>query len=155
MAKRRKKTTHHRRRRVGASKTGMQAAIMTGAGIVGGALAGGLIQKAVSSAASTLNPKIVGGGMAVAGIFIAAKFAKGNALIQGLGYGLSAKGANTLLVSTGLITGIGAMRTPGYRGTPKLQNSVGGVMRNPISGVMKNPISGFRDPSVIGALFDN
>lgn len=144
MPKGKKKVAHrvHHRRRVGAA-SGMQAVIMKIAGIAAGVFVGGEIKKMVT----TINPKILGGGMLVAGA-LAPKFSKGNALIDGIGFGLAAKGADTFLVSMGLITGIGALPNMGtQRVTPKLQQTVGGVMRKPIGAV--------RDLTAIGAMFDN
>jgi hypothetical protein len=143
MAKRKKHHAVRRRRRVGAA-SGMSGAIMKLAGVAAGVFAGGMIGKQLT----TLSPTILGAGLAGGGLFLSMK-AK-NPLLEGVGYGLAAKGANSLLVSTGLITGIGSIPLIGYRNTPKLQNSVGNVMRNPIGG-----IKGIKDLSTIGALYDN
>lgn len=139
----RKRKHHHvtrRRRSVGAA-AGMTGLLMNAAGIAGGVFAGGLVGKTLS----TLDPKITGGVLLVGGVFLAKK--SSNPLMTGLGYGLAAKGANNLLTSFGVITGMGSVPLVGYRATPKLQNSVGNVMKNPIGGV--------RDLSAIGALYDN
>lgn len=145
MAKKRK---HHRvshRRRVGAA-SGMTGLLMKAAGVAGGVFAGGMIAKTVS----TLDPKILGGGLLVGGVFLAGK--SKNPLLEGVGFGLAAKGANNLLTSMGMITGMGSIPLVGYRATPKLQNSVGSPQ---VPGIMKNPIGGVRDLSAIGALYDN
>lgn len=144
MKKRKKKVTH-RRRRVGAA-SGMQAVIMKIGGIAAGVFVGGQIVKMV---ATSLDPKILGGGLLAAGAFVP-KFAKGNPLIEGVGYGLAAKGANTLMTSLGVITGFGAVSNDHfsvYRATPKLQQTVGGVLRKPIGAV--------RDLAAVGAMYDN
>jgi hypothetical protein len=149
MAKRRKKsTTHRRRRRVGAA-SGLAAVAMKAGGIAGGVFIGGMATKALS----TLDPKILGGALLLGGVFVSAKFAKGNPLIEGVGYGIAAKGGNTLMTSFGLISGIGMGSVPtiGYRQTPKLQSSVGGTL----SGNSSKAISGFKDLAAIGALYDN
>jgi hypothetical protein len=140
MAKRKKHHVARRRRRVGAT-SGMTGLLMKAAGVAGGVYAGGMIAKTIS----TLDPKILGGGLLAGGLFLSAK-AK-NPLLEGVGFGLAAKGANSLLTSFGLITGIGSVPLVGYRATPKLQNSVGNVMKNPIGSV--------RDLMTVGALYDN
>lgn len=143
MARRKKRHTAHRRRRVGASSN-MTSLAMKAGGIAAGVAAGGLVAKTVS----TLDPKILGAGLLVAGLFLSGK-AK-SPLMAGVGYGLAAKGANNLLTGFGLINGIGSVPLIGYRNTPKLQNSVGNVMRNPIG-----KVNGVKDLSAIGALYDN
>jgi hypothetical protein len=141
MAKRHKKH-HSSRRRVGAvsRKTNVSALAMKAAGLAGGVFVAGMVQKAASS----LDPKISGGIMLVGGLYLSAK-AK-SPILEGVGAGIAAKGANSLMTSFGLINGIGSL--PVFRSTPKLQNSVAGPMRNPINGAQ-------RDLSVIGALYDN
>jgi hypothetical protein len=124
----------------------MTGLLMKAAGVAGGVFAGGMVAKTVS----TLDPKILGGALLVGGVFLSAK--SKNPLIEGVGYGLAAKGANNLLTSMGVITGMGAIPLVGYRATPKLQNSVGSPN---VPGIMKNPIGGVRDLGVIGALYDN
>jgi hypothetical protein len=119
----------------------MTGLLMKAAGVAGGVFAGGMVAKTIS----TLDPKILGAALLGGGLFLSQK-AK-NPLIEGVGYGLAAKGANNLLTSFGVITGMGSIPLVGYRATPKLQNSVSGVMRNPIGGV--------KDLSAIGALYDN
>jgi len=141
MARRRKHHHVARRRRVGASKSGMTGLIMKAGGVAGGVFAGGMVAKTVS----TLDPKILGAALLAGGLFLSGK-AK-NPLIEGVGYGLAAKGANNLLTSFGLITGMGSIPLLGYRNTPKLQSSVGNVMKQPIAGV--------KDLQAIGALYDN
>jgi hypothetical protein len=144
----RKRKHHHvarRRRSVGAA-SGITGLLMKAAGLAGGVFAGGMIAKTVS----TLDPKILGGGLLLGGVFLANK-AK-NPLLEGVGFGLAAKGANNLLTSMGMITGMGSVPLIGYRNMPKLQNSVGQAV-NP--GTMRNPIGGVRDLSAIGALYDN
>jgi hypothetical protein len=141
MARRKK---HHRvshRRRVGAARSGMSGLLMKAAGVAGGVFAGGMVAKTVS----TLDPKILGAALLGGGLFLSQK-AK-NPLIEGVGFGLAAKGANNLLTSFGVITGMGSIPLVGYRATPKLQNSVGNVMKNPIGGV--------KDLAAVGALYDN
>lgn len=145
MAKKRKHHGPKRRRRMGAVSGGMTGLLMKAAGVAGGVFAGGMIAKAVS----TLDPKILGGGLLVGGVFIANK--SKNPLLEGVGFGLAAKGANNLLTSMGMITGMGSVPLVGYRNTPKLQSSVGAN----IPGTVRNPISGFKDLNTIGALFDN
>lgn len=145
MAKKRKHHRVHHRRRVGAA-SGMTGLLMKAAGVAGGVFAGGMIAKTIS----TLDPKILGGGLLVGGVFLSAK--SKNPLIEGVGYGLAAKGANNLLTSFGVITGMGSIPLVGYRATPKLQSSVGSPM---VPGIMKNPIGGVRDLQAIGALYDN
>lgn len=140
MARRRKHHRVHHRRRVGAA-SGMSGLLMKAAGVAGGVFAGGMVAKTVS----TLDPKILGAALLGGGLFLSQKAR--NPLLEGVGFGLAAKGANNLLVSFGAITGMGSIPLVGYRATPKLQNSVGNVM--------KNPIGGFKDTAVIGALFDN
>lgn len=140
MAKKRKHTTTRRRRRVGATSN-MSGLIMKAGGIAAGVAAGGFVLKAIP----TLDAKISGAVLLAGGIFLSAKGK--SPLMQGLGAGLAAKGANNLLTSFGLISGIGSVPLIGYRNTPKLQNSVGGTMKNPIGAV--------RDLSAIGALYDN
>ena len=145
MARKRKhRVTHRRRRRVGAA-SGMTGLLMKAGGVAGGVFAGGMAAKTLSSVSTSLTPTVIGALLLGGGIFLAGK-AK-NPLLEGVGYGLAAKGANSLLTSTGLITGMGSIPLIGYRATPKLQNSVGNVMRNPIGGV--------KDLSAIGALYDN
>lgn len=141
MAKRRKKVTHRRRRIGSTSSKGMTGLLMKAGGVGAGVFVGGMIAKTIS----TLDPKILGAGLLGGGLFLASK-AK-SPLLEGVGYGLAAKGANSLLTSFGLITGIGSVPLIGYRNTPKLQNSVGNVMKNPIGGV--------KDLAAIGALYDN
>lgn len=144
MARKRRKHVTHRRRRVGAA-SGMQAVIMKLGGIAAGVFLGGEVVKM----ASTLDPKILGGSLLAVGA-LTPKFAKGNPLIEGVGYGLAAKGANTLLTSFGVITGFGAVTNDHfsvYRATPKLQQTVGGVMRKPIGAV--------KDLAAVGAMYDN
>lgn len=141
MARRKKHHRVHHRRRVGATHSGMTGLLMKAAGVAGGVFAGGMVAKTIS----TLDPKILGAALLGGGLFLSQK-AK-NPLIEGVGYGLAAKGANNLLTSFGVITGMGSIPLVGYRATPKLQNSVSGVMRNPIGGV--------KDLSAIGALYDN
>lgn len=139
---RRKRHHHvtHRRRRVGAA-SGMTGLLMKAAGVAGGVFAGGMVAKTIS----TLDPKILGAALLGGGLFLSQK-AK-NPLLEGVGFGLAAKGANNLLTSFGVITGMGSIPLMGYRGAPKLQNSVGAYMKNPIGGV--------RDLQAIGALYDN
>ena len=145
MARRRKHhVRHHRRRRVGAASN-MQGVIMSAAGLAGGVFAGGLVVKTIGSAVPSLTPTILGALLLGGGVFLAGK--SNSPLMKGLGYGIAAKGANNVLVSTGLITGMGSIPMIGYRATPKLQNSVGNVMKNPIGGV--------KDLNAIGALYDN
>jgi hypothetical protein len=143
MARRKKHHTTHRRRRVGATSN-MTSLLMKAGGLAAGVFAGGMIAKSVS----TLDPKLLGGGLLAGGLLLSAK-AK-SPLMSGLGMGLAAKGANNLLTGFGLISGMGAVPLIGYRNTPKLQNSVGNVMKNPIGG-----IRGIKDLSAIGALYDN
>jgi hypothetical protein len=119
----------------------MTGLIMKAGGVAGGVFAGGMVAKTVS----TLDPKILGAALLAGGLFLSGK-AK-NPLIEGVGYGLAAKGANNLLTSFGLITGMGSIPLLGYRNTPKLQSSVGNVMKQPIAGV--------KDLQAIGALYDN
>lgn len=145
MAKKRKHHRVHHRRRMGAA-SGMTGILMKAAGVAGGVFAGGMLVKAIS----TLDPKISGGALLVGGVFLANK--SKNPLLEGVGFGLAAKGANNLLTSFGMITGMGAVPLVGYRATPKLQNSVGQAS---VPGIMKNPIGGVRDLSAIGALYDN
>jgi hypothetical protein len=144
MARRKKHHVRHRRRRVGAASN-MQGIVMSAAGLAGGVFAGGMIVKTLGSAVPSLTPTILGAVMLGGGIFLAGK--ANSPLVKGLGYGIAAKGANNVLVSTGLITGMGSIPLIGYRATPKLQNSVGNVMKNPIGGV--------KDLNAIGALYDN
>jgi hypothetical protein len=144
MARKRKHRVTHRRRRVGAA-SGMAGLAMKAGGVAGGVFAGGMIAKTLGTVSTSLSPTIIGALLLGGGIFLAGK--SKNPLMEGLGYGLAAKGANNLLTSTGLITGMGSIPLIGYRATPKLQNSVGNVMRNPIGGV--------KDLSAIGALYDN
>lgn len=143
MASKKKRRTTHRRRRVGASSN-MTTLAMKAGGIAAGVAAGGLVAKTVS----TLDPKILGAVLLAGGLLLSGK-AK-SPLMAGVGYGLAAKGANNLLTGFGLINGIGSVPLIGYRNTPKLQNSVGNIMRNPIG-----KINGMRDVNTIGALFDN
>ena len=140
MAKRKKHHVTHRRRRVGAA-SGMSGLLMKAAGVAGGVFVGGMVAKTVS----TLDPKISGAVMLGGGLFLSQKSA--SPLMQGLGYGLAAKGANNLLTSFGVIAGMGSIPMIGYRNSPKLQNSVGNVMRNPIGGL--------KDLAAVGALYDN
>jgi hypothetical protein len=140
MAKKRKHHRTTRRRRVGAA-SGMTGLLMKAAGVAGGVFAGGLVAKTVSS----LDPKISGGVLLAGGLYLSGK--SSSPLMQGLGYGLAAKGANNLLTSFGVIAGIGSIPMIGYRATPKMQSSVGNVMKNPIGGV--------KDLTTIGALYDN
>lgn len=143
---RRKRHHHvtHSRRRVGAA-SGMSGLLMKAAGVAGGVFAGGMIVKTLGTSVAALTPTVMGAALLGGGIFLAGK-AK-NPLIEGLGYGLAAKGANNVLTASGLITGMGSIPLVGYRATPKLQNSVGNVMKNPIGGV--------KDLQAIGALYDN
>jgi hypothetical protein len=140
MARKKKHHRTHRRRRVGAT-SGMTGLLMKAAGVAGGVFAGGMVAKTVS----TLDPKILGAALLGGGLFLSQK-AK-NPLLEGVGFGLAAKGANNLLTSFGVITGMGSIPLVGYRATPKLQNSVGNVMKYPIAGV--------KDLNAIGALYDN
>jgi hypothetical protein len=124
----------------------MSGLLMKAAGVAGGVFAGGMVGKTIS----TLDPKILGAVLLGGGLFLSQK-AK-NPLLEGVGYGLAAKGANNLLTSFGVITGMGSIPLVGYRATPKLQNSVGSPN---VPGIMKNPIGGVRDLNAIGALYDN
>jgi hypothetical protein len=145
MAKRNhKKKKTYRRRRIGASASGIQAIAMKAVGIAAGAYAGGMITKA----APTLDPKIMGGGLLIGGVFVAEKFSKGNPLIQGLGYGLAAKGANMGLTSMGLISGIGALNFPIGA------NRIGMPLTKPVGSLNGVPGS-VRGLTAIGALIDN
>jgi hypothetical protein len=119
----------------------MSGLLMKAAGVAAGVFAGGMVAKTVS----TLDPKISGAALLGGGLFLSQKAS--NPLMVGLGYGLAAKGANNLLTSFGVIAGMGSIPMVGYRNTPKLQNSVGNVM--------KNPIGGLKDLAAVGALYDN
>jgi hypothetical protein len=144
MAKRKKHHAVRRRRRVGAA-SGMQGLVMKLGGIAAGVFAGGMVAKTLTSLSASITPTISGAALLAGGGFLSVK-AK-SPLLQGVGYGVAAKGANNLLVSFGVITGIGSIPMVGYRNTPKLQSSVGNVM--------KNPIGGIKDMAAIGALYDN
>jgi hypothetical protein len=145
MAKRNhKKKKTYRRRRIGASSSGIQAIAMKAAGIAAGAYAGGMIAKSVS----TLDPKILGGALLVGGVFVSEKFSKGNPLVQGLGYGLAAKGANMGLTSMGLISGIGALNFPIGA------NRIGMPLTKPVGGML-NGVGKMAGLTTIGALVDN
>jgi hypothetical protein len=115
---------------------------MKAGGLAAGVFVAGMVQKSLT----TLDPKLTGGGLLAGGLLLSAK-AK-SPLMAGLGMGIAAKGANSLLTGFGLINGIGAV--PLIRGT--VQKSVGNVLRNPIGGVKVN---GVKDLSAIGALYDN
>jgi hypothetical protein len=150
MARRRKKTAVRRRRRIGAAH-GMSGLLMKAGGVLAGVFAGGMVAKMLPT---SITPTISGAALLGGGAFLASK-AK-SPLLEGVGYGLAAKGANNLLVSMGAITGIGSIPLIGYRNTPKLQNSVGGTLSAGGSGgIMKNPIGGLKDLAAIGALYDN
>lgn len=117
---------------------------MKAAGIAAGAYAGGMIAKSVS----TLDPKILGGALLVGGVFVSEKFSKGNPLVQGLGYGLAAKGANMGLTSMGLISGIGALNFPIGA------NRIGMPLTKPVGGML-NGVGKMAGLTTIGALVDN
>lgn len=150
MARRRKHHTIRRRRRVGAA-SGMTGLLMKAGGVIAGVFAGGMLVKMLPA---TITPTIQGAALLGGGAFLASK-AK-SPLIEGVGYGLAAKGANSLLVSFGAITGIGSVPLAGYRNTPKLQNSVAGnLSAGGSGGIMRHPIGGIKDLAAIGALYDN
>jgi hypothetical protein len=146
MAKRRKKTVHHRRRRVGAA-SGLTGLAMKAGGLIAGVFGAGMVIKMLPA---SITPTISGAALVAGGTLLAAK-AK-NPLIEGVGYGLAAKGANNLLVSFGAITGMGAVPLIGYRGTPKLQNAVGATLSGKANGGI---MGGIKDLAAIGALYDN
>jgi hypothetical protein len=156
MAKRSKRHHVRRRRRVGAA-SGMAGLLQKAGGVVAGVFAGGMLVKMLPA---SITPTIQGAVLLGGGAFLASK-AK-SPLIEGVGYGLAAKGANSLLVSFGAITGIGSVPMIGYRNTPKIQNAVAGTMSAEFNrnvsgsgGIMKNPIGGIKDLAAIGALYDN
>lgn len=147
-----KRKVHHRRRRVGGVGK-MSDVLMKAGGVVGGVFLAGEIQKMLTS----VNPKILGGGFVAVGLLAPKFIGKGSPLIEGIGMGVAAKGANSLLTSFGLITGIGALPYGGFRGQPFLKSAVGanrlGNMGNGNS--LSQPIGGVKDLAAVGAMYDN
>lgn len=146
MATKRKKKTAHRRRRVGAAKSNLTTIAMKAGGVAGGVFAAGLVTKTLS----TLDPKILGGLLLGGGLFLTAK-AK-SPLLEGLGFGLAAKGANSLMTSFGVINGIGAVPMVSYRGRGAgITSAVGNL-----SGTGSRTVGAMtKGLATIGAMFDN
>ena len=138
------KKTHSRRRRSGVGSVNMQSSLMKVVGVAVGAVGGRML---ANSLGAKLDPKIVAGGTIVAGVILPAKLGKGSPLMEGIGAGLIAQGATSLLTNFGVIKGF---EDDGMSGVGDLDELSGfdpngdGMGNTYISGF--NPVSGF-DPN--------
>ena len=106
--------SHTRRRRVGSAGS---TSIMTLAVGVGAAIGAKFLMDKISTTATTLSPKILGGAAIVAG-FLAPRFVKG-AMGQAVGLGVAAAGGLVLGQSLGIISGSDLLLPVG--GVPDVQ----------------------------------
>lgn len=114
--KRSKRKTTTRSRRVSGVGNELQILLAATAGAVGG--------KILQSKITSVNPKIVAGISAAAGLFLAKT---SNPLLKGVGIGLFTAGGTGLAQSFNLISGIGAPPIAFVRDSTPLINGAGNM----------------------------
>ncbi len=135
-APRRKTTTRRRRRISGIGKIDAGGLLMKAAALGAGAIAGRELKTLLIKILPSMSPMIVNvAGIGIGGIL--PMFVKNNKFVADMADGIMANGVMELVVSTGIIKGIGndgSMMTYRINGSPRLRTIAGGGSLSAIAG---------------------
>lgn len=153
MAKRRKaKKSYRKSRRVGAVSSGLMEVAQLVLGGVASQFAGGLVEKLPFVKDQSEKVKgLIKGALPVALGMALPKMVKGT---QAIGKGMIVGGGISLVRSTGLISGIGALDFYANKPTPKIAGYQTGTAGNYIAGYMPSAGNYIAGLNVVGAVLE-